>query len=119
MNGFAEWSRRAATRPAIWAKPDRPPATMSIMLAPLRLTRYPVEIETGEPEADIALNHAVVRYPQPFKDDHLTVACRRFLYDAVCAAVDRDHRLRWIVWSDRSLTSCNPIRGRRRSPRLG
>ena len=66
MNGFAEWSRRAATRPAIWPKPERPPATMSIMLSPLRLTRYPVEIETGKPEADIDLHHAVIRHPQPF-----------------------------------------------------
>ena len=118
MSRFTEWSRRAAT-PVIWSKPDRPPATMSIMLAPLRLTRYPVEIETGEPEANIELHHAAIRHPEPFDDDLLTVACRRFLYDAACAAVDADHRLRWIVWADRSLTSCNPIRGRRRSPRLG
>jgi hypothetical protein len=119
MSGFAEWSRRAATSPAIWSKPNWPPASMSIMLAPLKVARYPISIEVGEPEADIDLDHAAIRHPDPFDGDHLTVECRRYLYDAACAAVDHDHRLRWVVWADRSLTSCNPIRGRRRSPRFG
>ena len=117
MTGFAEWSRRAGTNSVIWSMPERPPATISIMLAPLSFTRYPVDITAGEPQADIGLYHARVQVPDPFDAHGLTTACRDFLVDTVEQAVDRDKRLRWIRWADDSLTSCNPINGRRRPRR--
>jgi len=116
---FVEWSKTAGTKPIVWPKAKRPPATMSILLGRLPLTHYPVEIEAGEPRADIGLYHAAIRHPEPFNDGRLTEACRRFLYEAACAAVDHDHHLRWIIWADGPSASCNPINGRRRSPSLG
>ena len=114
MSRFTQWSSQAIMAPTIWTKPDRLPATISVMMIPAGLTRCPVEIEAGEPEADIGLDHARIVFPDPF-DGHgnLTGKCRTFLITAVQHAMDRDHHLRWIVWADGCLTSCNPVNGRR------
>ena len=107
MSGFAGWSQQAGTKPVHW--PERKPVTrISVRLIPAFFGEHTVNIEPGEPHANIALNHADIRFPDPLDGNHPTTACRDFITEAVRQAVLRDHHKRWISWPDGGLTSFTP-----------
>ena len=76
--------------------------------SPRRYAQHTLEIEDGEPFAEISINSSLLSFPAPFDDNgHPTVLCREWLTEAVSEAIRRDGHLRIIIWSDDSLTTFN------------
>lgn len=73
---------------------------MSVRLIPGCYSAVRINIEPGEPDADIRLNRADIRHPEPFDTHGLTDACRTYIQNAVQHAVEKDGHLRSITWSD-------------------
>lgn len=98
---FVEWSHRAVTNPTIWPKEEpKPPATMLIKEYQGPISRYPVVITEGEPDADIGLDHASVRFPEPFDGDTLTDACKVHIITSMREAGEWDRKFRWVSWGE-------------------
>lgn len=111
---FVEWSRRALTNPYIWPEREpRPPATMLVMGDRGRISRHPISIEAGEPQASIDLDRAAIRFSEPFDENGLADACKVFIITAMREAGERDHKLRWVTWEEPGEpVPCHRVNGR-------
>lgn len=79
---------------------------VNVRLMPAVAALHEVDIQPGEPKADMGVNRTAVRFPDPFNEDgHPTDACRDFITESIRDAIRRDRRKRWISWPDRSTTS--------------
>lgn len=106
MSNFVEWSRHAGIASSTPQDPRPRRVGITTRVMPAAFKHQMLHIEDGEPCADINLDHAGIRFPEPFDEQgEPTFTCRQWIVEAVRQTIQRTGRKMWITWPDRSFTS--------------
>jgi hypothetical protein len=81
------------------------PIRVTVRGIPGAMVGHTLDLDVGEPEAEMRPGRSRCRHPHPWEGDELTQECRDFISQAARAAVERDGHYRFITWPDGEVTS--------------